>query len=220
MKIYVIIPGYNEERYLVSVLKQTKKVTNNIVYVDDGSTDRSYQIAKKSIPLVLHHQINLGKGAALKTGCEYAFKKLHADAVILMDSDGQHNPSELIKFIKHLEEGAKFIFGVRNFTAVEMPLVRFIGNKFASAFLSLLFGKYIPDIPSGFKAVTKSTYKKIQWTSSGYEVEAEIAARVAKFNVPYELLEIKTIYHDVDKGVSALDALHVMRFLVQLKFVL
>lgn len=216
MKIFVVIPGFNEEKYLEKVLHDILKITKNVVYIDDGSHDKSAIIAKKHLQDVLVHEVNLGKGAALKTGCEYAFKKLKADAVVFMDSDKQHNPSDLSKFIKKLEGGADVVFGVRAFDA-HTPFIRLYGNKFASFFFNLLFGKYITDIPSGYKAITRSVYKKLEWTAVGYEVEIEIAARVAKNNISYEIVEIKTIYHDVDKGVSLLDALNIMKFLVQLK---
>lgn len=216
MNIYVIIPGFNEEKYLKNVLLGGLKITKNIVYVDDGSTDKSVSIAKKYLQHVLVHDINLGKGAALKTGCDYAFKILGAEAAVLMDSDGQHNPLDLERFFEKLKKGVSVVFGVREFSPT-MPLMRLLGNKSASILFNLLFHKYIPDIPSGFKALTKKAYKKVEWKSPGYEVETEIAACVAKKNIPFEILEIETIYHDVNKGMSILDALNIMKFLIQFK---
>lgn len=216
MKIFVIIPAYNEEKYLEEVLKGVLPITRNVVYIDDGSRDKSVAIAKKYLNHVLIHDINLGKGAALKTGCEYAFGKLQADAVVIMDADNQHNPADLPRFFEKLKEGIAVVFGVRKFDST-MPLVRFLGNKLASVFLNFIFHRYIPDIPSGYKAFNRTAYKKIKWQSSGYEVETEIAARVAKYNIPSETIEIETIYHDKEKGVTPLDALQIMKFLVQLR---
>jgi glycosyltransferase involved in cell wall biosynthesis len=90
--IWVIIPGFNEARYLTKVLDKTIKFHQNIIFVDDGSSDNTASIASKKIKQVLVHDVNLGKGAALKTGCDYAFSHLKAKAVILMDSDNQHDP--------------------------------------------------------------------------------------------------------------------------------
>ncbi len=216
MNIYTVIPAYNEEKYLKDVLLGVLKITKNIVYVDDGSTDKSVSIAKKYLQHVLVHDINLGKGAALKTGCDYAFRILGAEAVVFMDSDGQHDPQDLEQFFKKLKKGAQVVFGIREFSP-NMTLVRFLGNKFASILLNLLFHKYIPDIPSGFKAMTKKAYRRLKWESSGYEVETEIAAKVVKKEIPYETVEIQTTYHDIYKGVSFLEALNVMRFLIQLR---
>lgn len=216
MDIWVIIPGYNEEKYLATVLQSAKKITSKIIYVDDGSHDRSVAIARKHLKHVVVHEVNLGKGAALKTGCEYAFTTLQADAVVFMDSDNQHDPQELKRFFAHLEEGARLVYGVRRM-GTDMPLFRFLGNKFASVMLSILFGKYVPDIPSGYKAMTKKTYRQIQWRSSGYEVEIEIAARAARQDIPFKIVDIEAIYHDTEKGMTALDALHVAWFLLQLR---
>ena len=214
MKTFVLIPGYNEEKYLHKVLSRVKTITQNIVYVDDGSKDTSVPIAKKEIKYVLAHSTNLGKGAALKTGCEFIFKQLKADAVVFLDADNQHDPNELPKFFQELENGSDVIFGVRKFSAT-MPLTRFLGNKFASIMLNLLFHRYIPDIPSGYKALSKKAYSKLQWDSAGYEVEMEIAARASKFKLPFSVIEIETIYHDTDKGMNLIDAVQIARRLLE-----
>lgn len=214
MRVFIIIPGYNEAKYLNTVIKKVLRVTKNIIYIDDGSLDRSPFIARKLLKHVLVHSTNLGKGAALKTGCEYAFNTLHADAVVFMDADDQHDVLDLPRFIQALHQKAQIVFGVRKFSST-MPLFRFLGNRFASILLNLLFRKYIPDIPSGYKAITKHAYPKILWKSTGYEVEMEIAVRVVKEKIPYTILEIDAIYHDADKGMTPLDAMHIARCLVQ-----
>lgn len=209
------MPGYNEEKYLGRVLKKLKAVTNNIVFIDDGSTDKTAEIAQKNITHVLVHKVNLGKGAAMKTGCEYAFDQLSAKAVIFMDSDDQHDPQQLKLFFSELKKGSQVIFGVRKFSAERMPLSRFLGNKLFSALVTVLFHQYIPDIPSGFKALTKKAYHLVKWSSQGYEVEMEIAVKVAKSNIPFSTVEIETIYHDIEKGMNILDGLGVVMRLFQ-----
>lgn len=205
---WVIIPGLNEEKYIETVLKKVQKQTNNIIVVDDGSKDRMPQIAKKYTSHVISHAINLGKGAALKTGCEYAFKTLGADAVIFMDSDDQHDPEELQLFYRALQT-ADVVFGIRSFDE-KMPLLRIMMNRLASAVILFLFGAYIPDIPSGYKALTKTAYKKLAWNSTDYAVEMEIAARTAKYKIPFETVPITTIYHDFERGMTILDSLRMI----------
>ncbi|MDP6648409.1 MAG: glycosyltransferase, partial [Candidatus Woesearchaeota archaeon] len=73
-KIFAVIPAYNEEKQISRVVKKTKKYVNNVVVVDDGSKDKTKDTAKKSKAIVLRHLVNLGKGATLKTGCDYALK--------------------------------------------------------------------------------------------------------------------------------------------------
>jgi glycosyltransferase involved in cell wall biosynthesis len=214
-KIYVVTPAHNEGKYIKKTLKDILSVTKNIVFVDDGSTDNTFKIAKRLTKHAIRHEINLGKGAALKTGCEYAFGYLGASGVIFIDADGQHKATDLARAIRLIRR-TPVIFGVRDLSK-KMPLVRLIGNKFASIFMKAFFGSDMPDIPSGFKAISKKVYKKIKWDASGYEVEAEIAARVAAHKIPFSVLKIETIYHDRAKGVSLLDALNVMKFLIQLR---
>jgi glycosyltransferase involved in cell wall biosynthesis len=216
MKIVIVIPGLNEEKYIATVLKKVTSLGLPVMYVDDGSVDSSPAIASEYTQHVLHHELNLGKGAALKTGCEYAFNELNADAVIFMDSDNQHDPKELPRFTKLLEDGAPLVYGVRKMGS-DMPMLRFLGNKIASIWLNMLFGAYVPDIPSGYKAMTRATYESIKWQSTGYEVEAEIAARSAQQHIPFKVLEIQSIYLDTDKGMTLLDAIRVAQFLLQLR---
>lgn len=213
MRTFVVIPGHNEERYIETVLQKVKAFHLDIIFVDDGSTDQTHRLSERHSVHVLRHETNLGKGAAMRTGAEYAFSKLAADAVIFMDADDQHDPKEIQSFLKALEK-FDVVFGVRKMNA-DMPLMRFLGNKAASVLLNLLYGGYIPDIPSGYKAMTKKGYEKVRWNSTGYEVETEIAMRVAKARVPYTVVEIESIYHDIDKGMNALDALHICLCLVE-----
>lgn len=205
MKITVVVPAYNEAKYLQRFLTKLKSVTNDIIVVDDGSTDSTTQIAQKARVVTLTHMTNLGKGATLKTGCEYAFKKNGADAVIIMDGDDQHEVADLPLFINELKNGADIVHGVRAMDA-KMPLARLIGNKSISVLINLLFGRYIADIPSGYKAMTKQAYKQLIWSSSGYEVETEIAVRLAKSKLSYVEVPINTIYHDKEHGFNLLDA--------------
>lgn len=206
--IWIIIPGLNEEKYIETVLKRVHKQTKNIIVVDDGSTDSMPQLAKKYTKHVLSHSINLGKGAALKTGCEYAFGELNAKAVVFMDSDDQHDPNELPHFFSALNK-YDAVFGIRSFDE-KMPLLRIILNRFGSVVIFFLFGSYIPDIPSGYKAITKKAYQYLRWKSSDYAVEMELAARTAKYKVQFTTVPIKTIYHDFDRGMTILDTLRMI----------
>lgn len=206
--IWIIIPGLNEEKYIATVLSKVKKHTENIIIVDDGSSDKMSEIARKYTDHVISHCVNLGKGAALKTGCEYAFDELSADAVIFIDSDDQHDPGELPLFYKSLEHH-QVVFGIRSFDE-KMPLIRIMMNRLGSAVIFFLFGAYIPDIPSGYKALSKKAYKKLSWSSTDYAVELEIAARTAKYKIPFTTVPIKTIYHDFERGMTILDTVRMI----------
>ncbi|MCX6704655.1 MAG: glycosyltransferase family 2 protein [Candidatus Woesebacteria bacterium] len=196
MRIFIVIPLFNEEKHIVKVLKDLVPYKLQIVVVDDGSTDQS-RIKIKDLRLknttLLEHKINLGKGAAMKTGADYAFGR-GGEAVIFMDSDGQHNPDNLPKFMHKLEEKKHgVIFGSRNLN-LGAPLVRYLGNKFASVLVGSFFGIYVSDILCGFRAITQSAYEKIGWESSGYGVETEMVIRTGKAGVKFCEVPVETIY--------------------------
>lgn len=220
MKIFIVVPFYNEQKHIVDVVKGVSKYKFPIVLVDDGSTDssnRKLQESKKPGIQILTHKINLGKGAAMKTGADYAFDQ-GADAVIFMDGDNQHHPDDLSKFIKKLDEGKHdVVLGTRSFT-YGVPLIRFLGNKLASFILVLFFGIYVSDVLCGFKALTKKAYKIIRWESTGYGVETEIIARIGKNKIKTCEVPVKAIYHDKVKGVTMLDAFGIMFEIVKWRF--
>ena len=139
----------------------------------------------------------------------FAFKKMSADSVIIMDGDDQHDPRDIKNFLKSLKRGNEIVLGVRSLDA-NMPLARVLGNKAMSILINILFGHYLADIPSGFKAFTKKAYKKIFWHSSGYEVETEIAVRIAKQDLAYQEIPINTVYHGKDYGFNLLDAWRIL----------
>lgn len=215
-KTWIVIPGYNESKYIASVLKKVTKITPRVIYVDDGSIDNSVEIAKKFPIHVLKHEMNLGKGATLQTGCDYAFKHLKAKAVIMMDGDDQHNAEEILLFKQRLEEGSSLVLGARSLFS-SMPFERKIGNAFVSAIMLMLFGRYIPDILSGYKAFTAEVYKKIKWEANDYSVELEIAANIAKKKLDFSLVSIETIYHDMDRGMNIIDSIKVIMKIVSLR---
>jgi len=209
MKITVVVPAYNESRYIGRFLDSLLTVTKNVIVVNDGSRDKTQEIVESRGVKCLNHMANLGKGAALKTGCDYAFTKLRADAVVIMDGDDQHVPGDLKLFDKALKDGANIVLGVRALDA-HFPLFRMLGNKSLSILINLFFGKYIADIPSGFKAMTKKAYHDLTWHSTNYEVETEIAVRIAKSKLNFVEVPISTVYHDKDYGFNLLDAARII----------
>lgn len=213
MKIFLIIPAFNEEDRLYSTYsKIKKKVISSIVVVDDGST-KKVESRKLKGAIVLRHDINLGKAAAMKTGAEYAFAN-KANAVVFIDSDGQHNPDEIIKFISYLKKGYEIVLGSRQMP-IDAPLIRILGSKFASVYINIVFGVYISDIPSGFRGMTKKAYNVLRWDDCpppGYNVETEMVARIGKFGKHLKRIEfpIETVYVDKYKGMTIMDAVNIL----------
>ena len=205
-KIWVIVPAHNEERYIGNIIRKIKKYTGNIVVIDDGSKDSTYKIAEGMSIIVLKHIINLGKGAALKTGCDYAIKK-GAEAFIVLDADAQHDPDEIPKFIKNLN-GNDIVFGYRK-EKNTMPLVLRFGNWFIHVVTRLLYETDIRDTQCGYRAFTKSAYKKIRWKASDYSMESEMIANAGKKKLKYVEIPIRTFYINKYKGTTILDGIKI-----------
>jgi dolichol-phosphate mannosyltransferase len=204
MKIVVVSPAKNEAEHIKDLMKNLVKLKLDIVLVDDGSSDDTGNIAARYTPYILKHCINLGKGSALRTGCDFAFTFLKADAVILIDSDQQHSPLDIPVFCKQLKQGSELILGVRE-SRTQMPLLRSIMNSLLTHIFQAVYGRVIPDIPSGYKAFTKKMYKRIKWEGNGYEVEMQIAIKIAKLNLGFKCIPIQTIYHNQARGMTVID---------------
>ncbi|MBU0457448.1 MAG: glycosyltransferase family 2 protein [Nanoarchaeota archaeon] len=207
MKTFVVIPAHNEEKHIQKVIQETKKHCENIIVVDDGSEDNTYDIAKKEDINVLKHIINLGKGAALRTGCDYALK-LNAEKIVVIDADAQHNPKLIPNFLDSLKN-VNMVFGYRQLSK-NMPFILRFGNRFINKTTRLLYKININDTQCGYRAFTVETYKKIRWKASDYSMESEMIANVGKNHLTYSELPIQTIYADKYKGTTVLDGIKIV----------
>ena len=205
---WVVIPAYNESRTVQKVIQEVKRYSDNIVVVDDGSKDRTYEIAKKENIPVLRQIVNLGKGTALKTGCEYAISK-GAKVIVTMDADGQHEAADIPRLTKVLEdEDLDIVIGKRGFNR-RMPFVFKYGNLMLNKINQILFQVKITDTQSGFRVFKTSAYKKLIWESQDYSMEAEMVANIGKHKLKYKEIPIKTIYSDRYKGTTILDGIKI-----------
>jgi glycosyltransferase involved in cell wall biosynthesis len=209
--VWVIIPAYNEGKRIGEVIDKTKNYAKNIVVVDDGSIDDTIKVAKEKGVIVLEHLLNMGKGTALKTGCEFALEK-GAKIMIAMDADGQHDPAEIPNFLKALE-GNDIVFGYRKMTK-EMPNVLKFGNWFISKMMALLFEIELKDTQSGYRSFTADAYKQISWEAQNYDVESEMIVKVGKKKLKYKEIPIQTIYSDIYKGTTVMDGIKIVLKLI------
>lgn len=207
MPDFAIIPAHNEEKNLAKVLENTKQFADNIIVVDDGSTDGTFEQAKKSGVIILRHKVNLGKGAALKTGCDYAFKQ-GAEKIVVLDADGQHDPQHIPVFLSALEDH-DIVFGYRKVPDTMPPVLRF-GNQVINQALSTLHGIRINDTQCGYRAFTSSAYRQIRWEASDYYVETEMTIRAGRKKLKYASIPIETIYADKYKGTTVLDGVMIV----------
>ncbi len=215
-KVWAVIPAYNEEKRIGPVISRTRKIVGAVVVVDDGSTDKTTQVAKKNGAIVLRHTLNLGKGAALKTGCDYAVKN-GATVLVALDADAQHKPEDIPRFLGAIE-GADMVFGCRGLNR-KMPSILRFGNWFISRLTAALYGVDIPDTQTGFRVFTSDAYKKIRWNSSDYSMESEMISLVGKHKLKYKKINIETLYPDKYKGTTVLDGMKIVLNLLRWKIV-
>ena len=205
--VWAVIPAYNEEKNIANIIKKTKKYVQNVVIVDDGSKDKTKEITGKLGAIVLRHVINLGKGAALKTGCDFAVKN-GARFVVALDADAQHNPDNIPRFIEKLRK-YDMVFSYRRASS-KMPFVLRFGNWLISNVARVLYGVNLRDTQCGFRAFSKEAYKKIRWNASDYSMESEMISRAGKQRLKYVQIPIETIYSDKYKGTTIIDGIKIV----------
>lgn len=206
-KIFAVIPAYDEEKNIGSIIRKTKKYADSVIVVDDGSKDNTKRMAEKASATVLRHIVNLGKGAALKTGCDYAVQK-GAKFIVVLDADAQHNPDDMPRLIEKLKK-YDIVFSYRKASS-EMPFVLRFGNWFISNITTVLYGVSLNDTQCGFRAFSREAYKKIRWNASDYSMESEMISRAGKQKLKYVQIPIQTIYSDKYKGTTVIDGIKIV----------
>lgn len=201
MRYLVIIPAYNEQKYIKSLLDNLAKVASDVVVVDDGSTDSTPEIARGAGVEVIT-QRHQGKGAALRTGFGYAVAKGY-DWVITMDSDCQHDWQDVPRFVEAMtKNGNSIIVGSRLFESGKMPVVRRLTNKFMSGLISRLIGCRVPDTQCGFRAINSKVLKGVRLETSHYDTESELLIKSGKAGYKISFIPIKTIYNGAPSNIN------------------
>lgn len=194
-RTFIVIPAYNEEKRLPGVITSLRHIIplEHIIVVDDGSKEPISKFLPSKV-IIARHKVNLGKGMALRTGCDLAVK-LGAKRIILMDADGQHDPKDIPAFINLLDQGYQMVFGAR-YIGPGMPFWRLLGNRFLNKFTAFLFNLHLHDVWCGFRAFDTSIYPAIQWNSSSYSSDVEMAVKVGLNKFKHAEHFVGTIYHD------------------------
>jgi len=208
-KIVIVLPAFHEEKMIAKVIKSIRtEGFDNIIVVDDGSLDNTYQVAKKSGVTVLKHLINRGKGATTQTGLDAA-KILGADITVTLDSDGQHKPTDIKNIIKPLlNNECDFVLGSRfKKKNSQIPISKVFMNKIGNIVTFLFYGIFVSDSQSGFRAYSKKANNLIQTSMDRYEFESEILNQIKRYNLKFQEVPIDVIYskHSKTKYNSLVD---------------
>lgn len=208
--ISIIIPGYNEEKNIASVvqdvLKLKKQYAIEIIVIDDGSKDKTAEIAKKTgADSVISYKKNKGKGGAFRVGIDHA----KGQYIIQIDADHQFQPNEIPQFIKALQEDYDIVCGTRfNKGTVEegsVSIVNLFGNWLVSFVTTFFSGIHVTDIMAGFKGFTKEAANKLDLKTAHFGYEAEIIVKAGKLGL--KVKEIPITYKKRIFGQSSLNAI-------------
>lgn len=194
--VWIVIPAFEEEQMIGSVIEGLKKEGyNQIIVVDDGSEDQTAETAKSHGAEVIQHKENYGLGASLRTGLKEAQSR-DADFVVTFDADGQHDPREIKKLLNALEE-ADFVVGNRK--TGEMPLNKRLGNT-ALDLITYLFGGPFTDSQSGFRGFGPRALEKITIWSDRYSVSSEIITQIGEKDLRFKSVPIKGIFTEYSRA--------------------
>ncbi len=190
MKKGILLPAYNEEKSIGKVIKKCKKHVPDaeIVVVDDGSKDRTGEIARSLGVTVISHDINKGKGEAIKSGLEY-FRKIGVDTVVILDADGQYAAKDANKFFKILGK-YDFVMGFRDFSSI--PFRHKLGNILWKTVFNFLFGTRFKDTNCGYIGLSKNAMQKLTRIHGGYIIENSLLSEAIEKN-----LRIAQVYVNV-----------------------
>lgn len=181
LAVSIIIPAYNEEKTIGDVISETSSIMDGlqipyeIIVVDDGSTDKTGQIASTYKAIVLSNEKNYGKGYSLRR----AFQHASGDIIVTIDSDGEHKPKEIPDLIEPLFNGTDIVAGSRFLGSQGRATTHLnvIGNFLFNTAIMALTGKVVTDSQTGFRAVKRYVLDSLNLESDGYEIETEITVK-------------------------------------------
>jgi len=215
--VWAVIPCYNDGKYLLDVVKKTRKYCGEVLVVNDGSTDNTLQVLEDQDVGVVSLDENKGKSHALKHGCAWAIT-LGAKNIVTLYADGQHDPDFIPLLLKELDR-VDVVFGSRP-RDKNMPGIRRFGNAVITNTLRFCFGLRVTDALSGYKAFKTSVFEKIRWDANGrYLVESDIFINVAKNKLRYSEVFVPTIYSDKG-GITKTDGLKILWNIIKRKVIL
>jgi len=200
-KICILIPAFNAQSSIGSVLKKIRPLEIDTIVVDDGSKDETKIVAQANGASVLEHPFNLGKGSALQTGFQYALKKAY-QVVITLDADGQHDPSE-IPFLLQIFRGVKpdILIASRAGEFGKMTFLRRFWNRLGAKAVGRLCHSDITDSQSGFRLIRTEVLQEVDLITSGFEMELELLIKACKKG--FSVLSVPTATQRIDGTESS-----------------
>lgn len=198
---WVVVPVYNEAEAVGPVVAELRRTFPNVVCVDDGSTDRSWQAVARATPHALRHLVNRGQGAALQTGTEYALRR-GARRIAHFDADGQHRVEDLVALADAVASGSCEIALGDRFAgdATGVPAGRRALLRAAVAFHRVSSGIRLNDVHNGLRVLSRKAAERMPISADRMAHASEIIDLVAQSGLPYRELPVRVRYTDYSRA--------------------
>lgn len=213
----MVIAAFNEEKVIGAVVKDLHKHgLKNVIVVDDGSKDRTADVAQEAGATVVRHVINRGQGAALKTGIEGALDK-GADAIVTFDADGQMRAEDIAPMAAPVLAGSvEVVLGSRFLkTGSNVPVMRKVALKLGALLFRVLYGVKVTDSHCGFRVFSRHAAEVIQITADRMEHASEIIDQIGKHKLRFQEYPVIIRYTEYSKAHSAQGAFPAIRIFVK-----
>jgi polyprenyl-phospho-N-acetylgalactosaminyl synthase len=212
-RVMVVIPAYNETRVIGGVVADVRREGFPVVLVDDGSSDDTAAAAAAAGAFVVRHPINLGQGAALQTGIDFALSR-HPEVIVTFDADGQHRANEIGRLVETLvRERADFALGNRFLgQTTNLPLLRKLLLRAAVIFTRITCGIRVSDTHNGFRAMTPRGARAIRLRQDRMAHASEVLQQIASSKLPYVEVPVTVDYtaYSLHKGQKMGDAMNIL----------
>lgn len=212
-KVWVVIPAYAEEQVITETIRGVLVHVSNVIVVDDCSPDKTLEKALSTGVHVLHHPINLGSGASIQTGIDYALTN-GAEYIVTFDGDGQHDATEILPMLSQLkQDGSQIILGNRFIgKTIDMPISRKILLKIAVIFTRFTGGIDVTDTHNGFKIMTRKFSEKFKFKQNRMAHASEILNYISKEKIQFSEFPVTIKYteYSKEKGQKNINSLRIL----------
>jgi glycosyltransferase involved in cell wall biosynthesis len=213
-RTWLIVPLYNEAQVVREVVAQARKVFPNIVCVDDGSSDDSANQARMGGAKVVTHPINLGQGAALRTGLDYGLTQKNADFFVTFDSDGQHSVDDALAMVTRLSKGdIDIVVGSRFLDNRTKPgFVKVVVLKTAVRFENIVTGVKLTDAHNGLRALSRHAAQVIRIDQNRMAHASEFVSEIGRNKLRFEEMPVHLVYteYSKSKGQSVWNSVNIL----------
>ena len=217
--VWLVVPLFDEEAVIADVVRDARRTFHNVVVVDDGSSDHGADAAASAGAVVVRHPVNLGQGAALQTGFEYALSVPSMRWVVTFDADGQHQVSDVLQMLdKARAEDLQVVFGSRFLDDRTTPsLMKKAVLRLAVGYTNLSTGTRLTDAHNGLRLMSREVVEGLDITQNRMAHASELVAQIGEMKVRYGESPVHILYTDYSraKGQSLWNSVNI---LVELMF--